>query len=235
MDLPSRQVHKILVNNEVDELHHANSVVTACHFLRSKALLARGNIERLGWGQTPQSSDKKDRIFSLWHDVFLDSVDIHARASGVNHYGPVLFVFDVSILRRNGTGRLWVTKRNPTDWTELTREQRWFKDIDELREEFVVGEFAQSIVLRHTGGELPFGKYLKKIVLDDPNKEDEDGVDYFSMAVGALRYAMQVSRLNIEIERRECSKHCRCSNSWRNRQRLSTMFSPTLQGDDVAH
>lgn len=228
MDIPSRQVHRILTDNGADELHHANSVVTACHFLRSKSLMSRGSVERLGWGQTPQNSDAEDRRYSLWFDVFLDSVDIHARASRANVYGPVLFVFDTDILRSNATGRLWVTKLNPTKWEDTTDKDRWFQNRRELREGFIGGEFNQSIVLRHCGGALPFDGYIRKIVVDDPQQEDQNGVDYFSMAVGALRYAMQLSGLNVEIERRECVRHCACSNYWANRRRLSSMYAPML-------
>ncbi|HNP97096.1 MAG TPA: hypothetical protein PKJ63_15760 [Cyclobacteriaceae bacterium] len=48
MDIPSKHVFEILEENGVNELHHANSVATACQFIRSRSLMSRGTIERIG-------------------------------------------------------------------------------------------------------------------------------------------------------------------------------------------
>lgn len=91
MHIPSTHVFEALSEKGVTELHHANSVATACQFIRAGSLLSRGSVERLGVAQTPQASDEADRRYSIWFDVFLDSVDIHKRASRANVYGPVMF------------------------------------------------------------------------------------------------------------------------------------------------
>lgn len=70
------------------------------------------------------------------------------------------------------------------------------------------------IVFRHSGGELPFKSYLTKLVVDDPEQKNDDGVDLFSMAVGALRLAMSDTGLDIPIERRTCSAECNCKESY---------------------
>ena len=114
MHIPSAHVYEALRDKGVEQLHHANSVVTACQFIRSKSLLSRGTVDRMGITQTPQDSDEIDRRYSIWFDVFMDSVDIHHRAKRANVYGPVLLVFDLKLIDRNGTGRLWITKLNPT-------------------------------------------------------------------------------------------------------------------------
>lgn len=85
MDLLSVRVHEALVAKGVENIHHANTVLTACQFLRVKALLSRETVESRGLKQTPQHSDKLDKRNSIWFDVFTDLVDIHERASTENH------------------------------------------------------------------------------------------------------------------------------------------------------
>lgn len=229
MDIPSLHVYEVLAQKGVTELHHVNSVATACQFIRSRSLLSRGTVERLGVAQTPQASDDADQRYSIWFDVFLDSVDIHARASRANVYGPVLFVFDISIIHKNGTGRIWVTKENPTKWAKKADKDRWFQGKDDLSENFLRGRFDQMIVLRHCGGELPFAKRLKKIVVDDPKRESNDGIDFYSMAIGALRLAMQEAGVDVPIERRQCGDKCTCKEYWgESSERLSGMFDPKI-------
>lgn len=231
MDIPSSHVFDVLSSEGVgvSTLHHANSVATACQFIRSQSLLSRGSVDRLGLTQTPQKTDDVDRRYSIWFDVFLDSVDIHKRANRANAYGPVLFVFDVNIINKNGTGRIWVTKCNPTKWAGKPDEDRWFQSKDDLSQHFVKGRFDQMIVLRHCGGELPFGKYLKEIILDDPDVRTDEGVDLYSQAIGALRLAMQDAGISVPIKRRQCRNDCACQDYWREEeQRLFTMFDPKI-------
>lgn len=200
MDIPSKHVFDALMDEGIDELHHANSVATACQFLRSRSLMSRGTVERLGITQTPQSSDDLDKRYGIWFDVFADSVDIHNRARRANAYGPVMFVFDTELINRSYTGRIWVTKLNPTKWSGKSEKQRWFQDKKDLEDNLTRGTFDQMLVFRHCGGELPFKKFLKRIILDDPQHTSEEDVDLYSMAVGALRLAMSDSGLDIPID-----------------------------------
>ena len=227
MDIPSKNVFEALCGKGVTELHHANSIATACQFLRSKSLMSRGTVERSGLSQTTQASDEADKRYSIWFDVFLDSVDIHARASRANAYGPVLFVFDVALIDRNQTGRIWVTKLNPTKWARKSDDERWFQGKEDLEENYERGRFDQMIVLRHCGGSIPFGRHLKKIILDDPDRQTGEDVDFYSMGVGALRLAMQDAKINVPIERRHCNARCVCKDYWSgDDDRLFKMFDP---------
>jgi hypothetical protein len=229
MDIPSKHVFEVLMEKGINELHHANSVVTACQFLRSKSLMSRGTVERLGITQTPQSSDDVDKRYGIWFDVFADSVDIHHRAKRANAYGPVLFVFDAQLINRSDTGRIWVTKLNPTKWGGRSDRQRWFQSKEDLQENFVKGRFDQMLVFRHCGGQLPFRRFLKKIILDDPQREGDARVDLYSMAVGALRLAMADSGMDVPVERRVCPKGCVCEEEYaQGQERLRVMFDPKI-------
>ncbi len=88
--LPPRRLRNFLLERGVTEVFHANSVATSCHFIRENSLLSRGTVERLGLKQTSQYTDNADKKYSIWFDVFVDTVDIHQRASRRNQYGPVL-------------------------------------------------------------------------------------------------------------------------------------------------
>lgn len=231
MELKSKEVYEVLSANDIDSLNHANSVITSCQFLRYGALISRGVIERKNWRQTPQSSDDIDKEYSVWNDVFTDSVDIHERASTANIYGPVLIKVDPSILIDKYTGNIWVTKSNPTKWALKTQKDRWFQSIDELNEYFKKGTFDQMIVFRHSGGELPIKGFVKEIILDDPAlPEGVSEFDVFSLAFGALRSALEEGGFEgIKIKKRICKNTCKCNEFYnRDLKHMARMYAPWL-------
>jgi hypothetical protein len=214
MELPSKSVFEVLQSKGVESIHHANSVITACQFLRSGSLLSRGTLERKALYQTPQDSDRLDKKWGIWFDVFTDSVDIHHRAKRANAYGPVLFELNAELIKTAYTGKVWVTKLNPTKWEGTKHEDRWFTSIDDLKAKFVKGRFDQMIVFRHCGGELPFAEYLQKIILDDPQQKTQGKIDYYSMAYGALTFAKAEGSTAATIKRRKCGAGCVCSTHY---------------------
>lgn len=228
MQLPARKVYEVLSANGVKKLYHANSVLTACQFLRAAALLSRGTVEQRGLPQTDQSSDSIDRKYSLWFDVFVDTVDIHDRATQENYYGPVLFVLDSKILLRSDISHVWVTKLNPTKWTGSKHKDRWFVSIEDLEESYIPGEFNHTIVFRHCGGMLPFEDSLKEFVVDDPRmKIGKLDVDCFSVAYGALRLAMADAGQHITITKRKCARRCKCLGHYQSDMaKVKRMFTP---------
>jgi hypothetical protein len=230
MEISARKVHDILKSKGVTHIHHANSVITSCQFLRYGALLSRGTIERRRLYQTSQGSDKEDQKFGLWFDVFTDSVDIHDRAKRANVYGPVLFVLSVELIAKSYIGKVWVTKLNPTKWEGRTHEDRWFTSADDLKENFVKGRFDQMIVFRHSGGELPIKKYLQSVVLDDPHLvSSKSAINYYSMAYGALKLSMTEGDIHVPIVKRECAKGCTCTSQYKsNKEKARTMYVPKV-------
>ena len=230
MEIASKRVFEILQEKGVDTICHANSVLTACQFLRSGSLMSRGTVYRKGLYQTPQKSDRIDREYGIWFDVFTDSVDIHNRARQANCYGPVLFVIDSELIKRTYTGRVWVTKLNPTKWKGKGHRERWFVFDNDLSNNFARGNFDQMIVFRHCGGELFFTKYLTEIILDDPElKTRGSRIDYYSMAYGALTLAITEGGLNIKIRKRRCPNGCKCLDDYRiNLDRTREMFIPRI-------
>lgn len=224
MKLPAKAVAAILQEKRVHRVYHANSVLAACEFLRAGALLSRGYVEDNGLLQTSQESDDTDKEVGVWNDVFVDSVDIHDRIKGKNHYGPVLFVFDTAIL--TSTIFLRVTKVNPCYWESLDNSERWFQSTRELKNGFIKGEFPQMIVFRNLARRLKFGSYLKEIILDDPKYTDPGKRDVYSLAYGALTWAKTLGGVSVNIRRRECLE-CKCREQYRSDPTLQTkMFWP---------
>lgn len=230
VEIPSKTVYEVLKHNGVDEIFHANSVITSCQFLCKGALLSRGTVARSGLYQTAQKSDQTDQKFGIWFDVFADSDDIHHRAKKANVYGSVLFVLDVELIARAYTGKVWVTKFNPTKWNDKTQEERWFVSAKDLEDNFVKGRFDQMIIFRHCGGELPIQKYLKKLILDDPCLASKSSkIDYYSMAYGALQLSMTQGQVNAPIIKRRCPKGCICQAEYSgNPKRTKEMYVPTI-------
>lgn len=227
MEIPAVDVLEVLKKKKVTSIHHANSVITACQFLRSNSLLSRGNADRMNLYQTPQKTDDIDKEHGIWFDVFTDSVDIHNRAQRANAYGPVLFVLDSNLIQTAHVGKVWVTKLNPTKWAGKSHAQRWFTSASDLSANFEKGSFDQMIVFRHCGGALPFGENLQKIVLDDPDIKTLGRIDYYSMAYGALTYAAAEGRMVTKIEKRNCTEECACVANYKNNSNgAREMFFP---------
>ena len=225
MEIPSKLVCEILKEKGISQIFHANSILTSCLFLQNQKLLSRGNVKQKGLYQTPQDSDKIDRKYGIWHDIFLDTVDIHRRANARNQYGPVTFVFDINVLIKNYTGKIWITKLNPTKWAGKKKHERWFQNADDLRENLVIGNFDHMIVLRHCGGELPFKKYLSSILIDNPNQRvNQSVVDIFSQSVGALKLAKHIGQINVPLKQRKCNTFCKCKDQYLRVDILNKMF-----------
>ncbi len=233
MEIPSRRVFEILKDKGIEYIHHANSVITSCQFLRKQSLMSRGTIDRAGLFQTEQKSDRIDKNLGIWFDIFADSVDIHDRAKRANLYGPVLFELDVELIANAYTGRVWITKCNPTKWDRNRKpEKRWFSSAEDLEENFRDGTFDHTIVFRHCGGELPIKKYLNKIILDDPMlvlETKKYDIDYFSMAYGAISLAMTEGGIDVPIEKRKCPSNCSCIEDYNDGTiDASKMFRPRI-------
>lgn len=206
------EVYDILTRNRVTHLHHANTVTTSCTFLSAGGLVSRGSVEKNKLLQTPQYSDSLDKFHRIWDDIFTDSVDIHARASNRNQYGPVLFSQNISVLLSLPVGtEVNVTRKNPTKWINGEADgDRYFLTPWDLSLGFSLGTFDQMIVLRTPNGFLPFEEKHVGIVLDDPRGKLRDGSDAYTSAEAKLRSAAKVLGINVSIRPRVCKTTCKC-------------------------
>lgn len=217
MELDAREILRVLRERGVERFHHANSVRTACSFLRKGKLLSRGTLDEQGLPQTEQQSDQSDKEYGLWYDIFLDTVDIHYRARQRNFYGPVLFELNLAILEQEWLAYVWVTKSNPSNWTpETPYDDRYYRSIEEFEANFQYGNFDKLFVLRGVGGVLRLQPFLHRIVVDHCETQIGD-VRAYDQAVGALRASAIAGGLgDIEIASHRCQDECRCAEQYQN-------------------
>ena len=209
-------VYPVLRSKGISRLYHANSVVTSNSLLQLSGLASRGCVERHGMSQTEQYTDAGDRHFGVWNDVFTDSVDIHARRSDRNQYGPVLFVLDARLLLELPDGvEILVTRRNPTKWVDgQSNQDRYFLTAAELSKGLIYGEFDQMITFRTTDGILPFGGRLAQIILDDPQVRRADGSDVFTSGQEAIQAMAAARGIVAPVVKRTCNVGCRCVRTY---------------------
>lgn len=219
MEILPKRIYEILKDKGVSSIVHANSVRTSCEFLRNRCLMSLETIGKLNAHTTTAKADQSNNNYSIWNDIFADTVDIHRRANHAHADGPVLLELDIEIIRNTYTGKVWITKTNPAKWdANLTHERRWFVSANDLEDNFSHDSFDHMIVFRHCAGKLPIQGHLKRIVLDDPRLQtDRDQIDYFSMAFGALQLAMREGGFDVPIEKRSCNSNCSCLDSYKNK------------------
>lgn len=211
------EVYEILREKWVYNLHHANTLITACTFLRLGGLASRGYVVDHRLPQTPQYTDNADRKFGIWYDIFLDGIDLHERGKIRNNYGPVLFIIPTTILLNlpNET-EVFVTRKNPSNWVDGEMdEDRYFITPEELRDGYTYGDFGQHIILRTSTGILPFNVAQLNIILDDPQCQLLNGNDAYANAIQMLQSSASVSGLNLNIAKRQCRQGCRCMTGHR--------------------
>lgn len=235
MKLDPGELKGILSDRRIEVLHHANTVATAATFLRLGKLMSRGRVEHLGLPQTVQASDEIDKEFGVWDLVFTDSVDIHQRAKKRNVYGPVLFELDLDVLDEADINWVGVTKKNPTKWeADEDPAERWFTEVEEVRQDLVKGRFDQMIVFNCEDGELDIRSSLRRIVLDDPETIVKGKIDLFSLGLGALGMARVVGDMTeIIVRKRTCHETCTCGGFYRNtqfRDQVMKLFDPREAG-----
>ena len=222
-------ISKILNGKGIKDIYHANTVTTSCSMLRLGALCSRENVESQGEPQTVQASDEIDKKYGIWDCVFLDTTDIHRGVSRLNHYGPVLFRFSKSLLLQTAGSGVRVTKSNPTGWSGLADEDRWFTTEAELEESYNPSDYGQMLVLPAPALSLAFDPQLQSIILDNP-KAKVKGSDAFVQASDSLMEAARASGVPMpEIQERTCIIGCSCIGNYnRSYPLLYKFFLPRM-------
>ncbi len=229
MNILPKKIHQTLVAKGVTHIYYGNNVSTACRLLRHRCLMSQVNIERLGINSSSPGMDTAAEHYTRWNDVFTETVDYHHHSGGTHPAGPVVFELDLEIIRNTYTGKVWVTRSNPSDWGPQTHQERkWFSSAIDLEHYFSPTSPDHMAVFRHCGGKLPIQGYLSRILLDDPGLEiRSQGIDCYSMAYGALKLAMSDGGFDVPIVRYGCESGCASHDGYHTDDgRLLTQFSP---------
>lgn len=214
----AQEVYDIAKKKGMSQIFHANSLATSISLLKLNRLASRQHVEISGLAQTAQYTDELDRALGVWGDVFVDTVDIHSRASRRNQYGPILFLLDSKLIL-SASGVL-ITKTNPSKWKVTTPvEQRYFTNTEELDANWKIGNFDQMITLQTASGSIPFDESFLGIVIDDP-AVGEAPSKYF------INAQEEISKLtNRPISRRQCTQRCKCKEDYKIDSITSKMFT----------
>lgn len=217
MRLDNNKLHALFKEKDINFLYHANTVSTSITYFQQNGLLSRGAVERLGLSQTEQSSDELDKIVNVWNDIFIDTVDLHGYFPRQNLYGPILFEFNVDLVK-NEDFEIWVTKNNPIYWNKNTSDkEKYFESVDELREKWHTVERQRKMTtIRNNKSPILF-EYINKIIVDDPRvKIIEENIHLFNEARKSIK---EVVDGNISIRNkfttRTCS-NCFCTQNYMN-------------------
>ena len=218
--MTNAEIKQVLLNKGVHHLYHTNTVETSISFLKSRGLLSRGQCIDNGLPQTIQYTDNSDKRYNIFYDIFFDSIEIQ-RITGVSYYGPVMFVYNIDVLDTISEEHVLITKINPEKWHQnMTSNERYFLDINELSSDFVKGNFGQHITLLNQRKPLSFD-YLEKIVLSNPQQNDNS---LFNAAEAKLRFLIDTV-CDAPLIIRNYSYNDRFYNTYSNRKKLQDHFS----------
>jgi len=170
--LSSNILFSILKEKGVEYLYHANTVLTSLTFIENQALLSRAYVTNNGLVQTPQKSDKEDKAYKIWDDVFLDGLDLHKKYLRPNDYGPVLFVIKLDLLLSQSIPTVLITKNNPWYWNLTdSLDDRYYSSIDDVNRDYLNGTTIDSRIMftfRMPETAIKLNKYLEFIGIDRP-------------------------------------------------------------------
>lgn len=226
MRLDNNELYEFLLEKEILVLYHANTVSTSVTYFQQNGLLSRGAVENLGLYQTSQTSDEADKLLNVWNDVFLDSTDLHTFFSRQNHYGPILFEFDVSLIQ-NEDYEIWITKNNPIYWNvDYTDVQKYFQSVQELRETWDNYERQKKMItIRNNSTPILFDQ-VRRVIVDDPRvkiKEGDGHIHLYNETVNKIKAIVDDNHiLKGKFTTRICSS-CWCRDNYLNQVNKSNL------------
>ncbi len=232
--LDNQELYNLFERKGVKNLFHANTVATSITYIEEGGLLSRQDIDDNGFYQTPQTSDDIDKLFDVFGDVFLDTIDLHKHFSRQNHYGPVLFIFNLELIR-NSELNIWVTKDNPINWDRHSDlKDNYFQSVEELSETWDSFDVQRKMFTIRKPAKPILFEYLECIVLDNPKVLINEDISLRKESRKALENAVSGNdRLQGLLEWRECG-HCFCQDNYLKQVRVPELvqkFLPTYHAE----
>lgn len=226
MRLNNQELHEFLIQKEILALYHANTVGTSISYFSEGGLMSRGLVESKGLFQTPQSSDDIDKVLNVWHDIFIDTTDLHSYFGRENHYGPVLFELDIELVRDENL-EIWITKNNPIYWNNDTpMEERYFQNMEEVRQLWdYIPRQRKMVTIRNSQNPILFN-FVRRVVFDDPRvtiPAGESQVHVFNSVVQRIKSMIDETHpLKGKLITRTCGS-CWCTHNYLNQRSVSEL------------
>ncbi|PKP32589.1 MAG: hypothetical protein CVT99_04420 [Bacteroidetes bacterium HGW-Bacteroidetes-16] len=216
MKLNNTEIFKLFNDKGIFHLYHSNTVRTARTFIEQGGLLSRGAVESMGLEQTLQSSDGIDKIFNVWNDIFLDTVDLHAYFNRQNLYGPILFKLSTRFLNENEFN-IWITKSNPIHWNQnMADEEKYFSSVQELSDNWDNYQRQKKMITIKNNSSPILMEYVEEIIIDDPGvMNPQTGLIFFNQAIKDLRESLKSNPpLRNRFRLRTCNGGCYCRDNY---------------------
>lgn len=226
MKLNNQELYDFFVEKDILALYHANTVGTSLNYFFNNGLMSRGLVEKMGFFQTPQSSDDIDKVLDVWNDVFIDTTDLHSYFGRENHYGPVLFEFDTELVK-DETLEIWITKNNPIYWNNHTpMEERYFQSMEEVRSLWdSIQRQRKMITIRNSQSPILFN-FVRRVIIDDPKVsfiENETKVYVFNTTYNRIKPVIsEIHPLKGKFMARICGS-CWCTSNYLNQRTISEL------------
>lgn len=224
MKLNNKELYHLFSEKGVHHLYHANTVRTSRTFIKQGGLMSRGAVELNGLPQTGQETDEIDRLFNIWNDVFLDTVDLHNYFGRQNYYGPIVFKLSTDFLIETDF-EIWVTKDNPKYWTEaMTTEQKYFQSVQELRDSWDAYQRQRKMTMIKNVVDAVLFDYVEEVIVDNPNvQNNQNGIIYFNQAVTNLKQTLLINPpLKSKFSTRTCNG-CYCKSNYINQVSIADL------------
>lgn len=213
MRLDNQELNDLLIEKDILLLYHANTLATSITYLEQGGLLSRGEVDTRGLYQSPQKSDPIDKVVNVFNDIFLDTIDLHEYFNRQNHYGPILFCFEIDFLVKEDF-EVWITKNNPMYWNStMSDKDKYFESVAELRNEWDNYERQKKMLTIRNQNEPILFEYLNKVIVDDPRRKIGETV-LFNEAKNALKNVLSTNKpLKNRFKTRACSS-CYCRSNY---------------------
>jgi len=222
------ELHQFIKGKGITHFYHANSVPTAITYLNARGLLSRGYVTNKGLFQTAQKSDREDKEFDVWFDVFIDTADLHGLFPRQNLYGPVVFKFNIDFLLDSDLD-IWITKNNPMYWSyNMNSKDKYFCDVSELAQLWDEIERQKIMFTIRKPNEAILFESLEEIIVDDPEMDIQDNITLHSESNRALLKATEdAPKLVKKINIRRCG-YCFCKENYSrmSEKDLAKLFLP---------
>ena len=204
--IDGNELVNLLNKYKKNSIFHAITVATSLSFLRTGGLKSRKYVSdnRNTCFQTAQSSDNTDKNVGVYDDIFFDVENIW-EIKPTCFYGQVVFQYCTQVLV--GLDNIAVSRSNPKDWIGVPETQRYFSDVETIRQEkglFLFGSWPvdEHIMLRHQGN-INFD-FLERIILYmPPEGTDESLIEERNRPSNAYEeLAVECRRLGVCLEKR---------------------------------
>lgn len=258
--MTNTEIYDYLRNKGITHLYHANSVATATSFINAGGLMSRGCVESYMYYQTSQVSDREDKKYDVFNDIFLDVIDLHEWEYGkkfseqylrtgmldynckfrANLYGPVMFKVNIDKMRGYDLPQICITKVNPLFWgkhigentiVDFKNNHAYFNTIEEYNSSFDDKTYEKMLTIKMPNMALSIDT-VDEIILDqyDFFCDCGCGESYTQVAYDSLYNALKLKSMEGKLSLRNCPRCSLCYDA-HDGYDFNKMFLPKGHGN----